>query len=98
MAIRIRKIDVVEGGLPAIDSGKYVPGTDQTLKEHKSLPVQYEIEGELLENIEVGKSVQVFRTKRNGIEVGGMFTTSPVTSVNEKEFTTANSKYQYSFL
>lgn len=95
--IKIKKIAAVEGGLPAIEFDKYVPGTDQTVAENKSLPIEYEIEGELLNPIEVGKSVKVFRTKRNGVEASGMFSTSPIVNFNDTQFVTANSVYHYQY-
>jgi len=48
--------------------------------------------------IEVGKSVFVDRTKRNGVEVRGVFTTSRVTEVGDNYFKTRNSLYLYKYL
>jgi hypothetical protein len=56
------------------------------------------LEGVLSYDIEVGKSVVVGRTKRNGVEAYGVFSTSTVTEVGDKYFKTRNSLYLYKFL
>jgi hypothetical protein len=63
-----------------------------------SIPVEYNLEGILSFPIEVGESVIVQRTKRNGVEAYGMFSTSRVTEVGDKYFKTRNSLYLYKFL
>ena len=50
-----------------------------------SLPIEYQIEGELLAEIKEGKSIHVERTSRNGIKSFGYFTSSVVSEVIEKE-------------
>lgn len=60
----------------------------------KSLPIDYEIEGELFRPIRVGESVRVFRDKRNGQPATGVFITSPVVEVGTYFFRTKNSFYQ----
>lgn len=59
-----------------------------------STPVDYEVEGVLAEDIVVGKCVEMLRTKRNGVEMPGLFTTSQVTFIDKEFFTTQNSKYR----
>jgi hypothetical protein len=49
-------------------------------------------------DIEVGKPVVVGRTKRNGVDAYGMFTTSRVTEVGDNYFKTQNSVYSYKYL
>jgi hypothetical protein len=49
-------------------------------------------------DIEVGKSVVVGRTKRNGVEAYGVFSTSRVTEVGNNYFKTMNSVYLYKYL
>lgn len=97
-AILIKKIASVDGGQPAMEMNKYIPGTANNIAENKSIPIEYYIEGYLLSPIEAGKSVEVMRTKRNGIEATGFFQTSKVTEVTENTFKTQNSVYHYNYL
>jgi hypothetical protein len=63
-----------------------------------SIPVEYNLEGILSFPIQVGESVIVQRTKRNGVEAYGMFSTSRVTEVGNNYFKTKNSVYSYKFI
>jgi hypothetical protein len=65
---------------------------------YSSIPIEYNLEGVLSYDIEVGKSVVVGRTKRNGVEAYGVFSTSTVTEVGNNYFKTKNSVYSYKFL
>ena len=94
--IYIEKLAEVPGGLPAIKMEEHIAGESQG--DNYSIPVEYNLEGSLIYDIEVGKNVIVERTKRNGEEVCGMFTTSRVTEVGDKYFKTQNSVYSYKFL
>ena len=94
--IYIEKLAEVPGGLPAIKMEEHIAGESQG--NNYSIPVEYNLEGSLIYDIEVGKNVIVERTKRNGEEVCGMFTTSRVTEVGDKYFKTQNSVYSYKFL
>ena len=94
--IYIEKLAEVKGGLPAIKMEEHIAGESQG--DNYSIPVEYNLEGYLLYEIEVGKNVIIDRTKRNGVEVRGVFTTSRVTEVGDKYFKTQNSVYQYKFL
>lgn len=89
--IYVEKLAEVEGGLPARNMGE--PNDN-----YSSIPIEYNVEGYLLYDIEVGKNVFIDRIKRNGVDVRGVFTTSRVTEVGEKYFKTQNSVYQYKFL
>ncbi|XHR27227.1 MAG: hypothetical protein ACFUZC_14900 [Chthoniobacteraceae bacterium] len=44
----------------------------------KSLPVDYELTGELLAPPRIGEGLMVFRETRNGVRAEGLFTTSPI--------------------
>jgi hypothetical protein len=44
--------------------------------------------------IEVGKPVVIDRTSRNGVEVSGLFESSPVVAILDGGFETENSVYQ----
>ena len=94
--IYIEKLAEVTGGLPAIKMEEHIAGESQG--DNYSIPVEYNLEGSLIYDIEVGKNVIVERTKRNGEEVCGMFTTSRVTEVGASYFKTQNSVYSYKFL
>ncbi len=94
--IYIEKLAEVSGGLPARNKEEYIDGQYQG--ESHSIPVEYNLEGILSFPIEVGESVIVQRTKRNGVEAYGMFSTSRVTEVGDNYFKTKNSVYSYKFL
>ena len=94
--IYIEKLAEVPGGLPAIKMEEHIAGKSQG--NNYSVPVEYNLEGSLIYDIEVGKNVIVERIKRNGVEVRGVFTTSRVTEVGDKYFKTQNSVYSYKFL
>lgn len=64
----------------------------------KSPPVDYTIEGRLLEEIKVGECVKVARSKRNDVVCMGYFETSPVVSKTEDGFETCNSIYTVQYL
>ena len=94
--IYIEKLAEVEGGLAARQKHNHKDGRDHF--DNYSLPIEYNLEGELINDIEVGKSVVVSRTKRNGVDAYGIFKTSRVTDVGENYFKTQNSVYMYKFL
>jgi hypothetical protein len=94
--IYIEKLTEVSGGLPARSKEEYIDGQYQG--DSHSIPVEYNLEGVLSYDIEVGKPVVVGRTKRNGVEAYGMFNTSTVTEVGNNYFKTKNSVYIYKFL
>lgn len=96
MKIKISKVAEVRTGLPANPKGAHVDG--QLQNENFSLPLEYTVEGTLLAEIAVGKSVHVLREKRNGVEALGEFVTSPVTEVTKTQFKTRNSVYNYKML
>lgn len=91
--IRLKKIGLSGDSyaLPAAKWDSYVHGTLQN--EGESLPIEYEIEGQLLGEIKVGYPVLIARSKRNGIEIGGFFQTSPVIGLTKGGFKTKNSEY-----
>ena len=94
--IYIEKLAEVEGGLPARSMDEHIMGKPND--NNTSIPIEYNVEGYLLYEIEVGKNVFVDRIKRNGEEVRGLLTTSRVTEVGDKYFKTQNSVYSYKFL
>ena len=58
-----------------------------------SLPVYYELEGSLIEPMEVGKPILVHRTCRNGVKADGLFQSSPVREFKNGAAITLNSIY-----
>jgi hypothetical protein len=94
--IYIEKLAQVEGGLPARSMDEHNMGKPND--NNTSIPIEYNLEGNLIYDIKVGVGVIVERTKRNGVDAYGMFTTSRVTEVGDKYFKTQNSVYSYKFL
>jgi hypothetical protein len=94
--IYIEKLAEVPGGLPARSMDEHIMGKPNY--NYSSIPIEYNLEGVLSYDIEVGKSVVVDRTKRNGVEAYGVFSTSTVTEVGNNYFKTQNSVYSYKFL
>jgi hypothetical protein len=94
--IYVEKLAEVPGGLPARNMDEHIDGQYQG--DSHSIPVEYNLEGILSFPIQVGEGVVVQRTKRNGVEAYGVFSTSTVTEVGDKYFKTRNSLYLYKFL
>lgn len=94
--IHIEKVAEVKSGLPANPKGAHVPGEEQN--ENFSLPIEYWIEGTLINPIEVGNPVCIQRDNRNGIKIDGYFTSTNVTEVTTNQFKTQNSVYNYYFI
>jgi hypothetical protein len=86
----IKKVgELADAKVKAASWDKHVPGADSAL----SLPVEYIVEGILMNDIVCGEPVRMDRTKRNGIEMLGFFVTSPVTGIDGDTFKTLNSLY-----
>ncbi len=94
--IYIEKLAEVPGGLPALKMEEHIDGQYQG--DLHSIPIEYNVEGNLMYDIEVGKNVIIDRTNRNGVEVRGLLTTSRVTEVGDNYFKTKNSVYSYKLL
>lgn len=89
--VKITKIATVESPqVPTPEFNNFVPGIDN---DGVSLPIDYTVEGYLQNDVEIGKSVIMLRTKRNGVECPGLFTTSEVRELTSYGFNTLNSKY-----
>ena len=94
--VKITKIAQVEDALhDAPPIHEYEAGKDNG---NVSLPVEYYLEGIMPEEPTVGKSLTVIRTSRNGIEIGGLFTTSRVTEITKNGFKTLNSIYKVEYI
>jgi len=95
--IYIEKLAEVPGGLPARSMDEHIMGKPN-YDNYSSIPIEYNLEGILSFPIQVGEGVVVQRTKRNGVEAYGIFSTSRVTEVGNNYFKTLNSVYSYKFL
>ena len=94
--IYIEKLAEVPGGLPARNMDEHIMGKPND--NYSSIPIEYNLDGVLSYDIEVGKPVVVGRTKRNGVDAYGVFTTSTVTEIGDNYFKTRNSVYSYKLL
>ena len=94
--IKVTKMAAVKDAeFPTPDPKDYTPGV---INEGVSLPIEYEMEGVLSEEIETMQSLKMARSKRNGVQAVGFLITSPITSVLHAEvylqLTTLNSVYR----
>jgi hypothetical protein len=63
-----------------------------------SIPIDYWVEGFLINPLKVGESAMIQRTVRNGVEVSGFMTTSEIIEINGDIFETLNSIYKIEYL
>lgn len=96
----MKKIVLKKVAIP--DNPQYkTPTWEEFRNGYDTLPLDYEIEGTLLFPIELGKSMQVLRTKKNGKKSDGFLTTSTVVDIanlnGEKLIKTQNSIYLLKF-
>jgi hypothetical protein len=76
--------------VPAGEWGSYIPGA---WPQSTSLPVDYEIVGYLVDDIEVDKPVRLLRIARNGTEILGIYQSTPVLELRSDGYITRNSVY-----
>lgn len=89
--IRITKLKSVPNPIaPTPNKKDFVAGQDNGFV---SLPVDYTVEGYLLEDIKVGKSILIDRRKRNDVEISGFMNTSHVKKITKTGVETENSVY-----
>lgn len=83
--------------LSACDDAVVPPSTWEDWKmgelNTRSLPVDYELQGILVEPMETGKRICVLRTHRNGVRVDGVFQSSLVREFKNGAAITLNSVY-----
>ncbi len=96
MKIKVKKIS--EAALPRYRTAnwdEYKCGEDNG---DISLPVEYELTGTIIGSLETGKSLVIQRDTRNGIECLGLFYSTTVKNIIEKDnykiIETENSVYQ----
>lgn len=78
---------------PSASWDEWIPG--QPSKNNVSLPIDFQFSGLLLEYIQVGHPIEVFRVERNGVYVSGFFRSSQVIEIDEFErIVTINSVYE----
>jgi len=89
--IKLSKVSAVKQPVvPTPDSKDYIFGT---INDNVSLPLDYWVEGYLMNEVVLGQAVLVNRTNRNGVECSGVLQTSEVTKITKKGFNTQNSVY-----
>lgn len=71
--IKLRKLAAMENPFaPTADFKTYKLGQ----ANQKSLPIEYTLEGFLIKKIKVGEQIVIQRTKRNDVELPGIFMSS----------------------
>ena len=95
--VRLKKLSVCSDPvLPSGDWETYVVGKDVE-NIGVSLPVEYTIEGYLV-RLEVGYPLIIKRTRRNGIDVEGDFSSSVIMGIEGNKIETMNSIYLIEYL
>lgn len=93
--IRLRKIDAVKFAAAKTPSKEEY---DYGQENATSLPIDYWVEGYLLNEPKVGESVVVQRISRNGQTIAGIMQTSLLTELFEGGFKTLNSVYKLDYI
>lgn len=88
----IRKI----GTSRAPDAPAAAPGQldQEASNPTHSLPIDYEMEGHLLEPIAIGRTIRLRRFRRNDVLADGLFESSEVVAIREPFVETRNSIYR----
>ena len=95
--VRLKKLSVCSDPfLPSGDWETYVVGKDIE-NTGVSVPVEYTIEGYLV-RLEVGYPLIIKRTRRNGIDVEGDFSSSVIMGIEGNKIETMNSIYLIEYL
>ena len=90
--VQIQKLSPSENPeFPSAAKETYLYGS---INKGMSLPVDYTLTGKLVDDIEVGRGVDVARDTRNGVSCLGIFQSSPVTKIEGDLFHTLNSVYR----
>lgn len=90
--VKLEKLDQVQGA--QFQSGVSSEWKHGQENPAKSLPVGYSLEGVLLEDVILGRSLYLYRTKRNDVETSGLTETSPITNIQNNYLHTKNSIYR----
>lgn len=95
--VRIRKLAAVKN--PDVETPEWDEyNVGQVQKESGSIPIEYEVKGFLMSELQVGRHLNILRTERNGEKVSGVMITSKVTKVTDSGFETCNSVYEMEYL
>jgi hypothetical protein len=89
--VKIIKLKAAQN--PQTPSGRWDTYQIGSRNNRESLPVDYEMIGDLLFEIEVGYPVIMRCVERNGTPCDSVFTSTPVLEITEGGFRTANSIY-----
>jgi hypothetical protein len=82
--IKLKKIS--EAALPkyrAANWDNFIAGADNG---DVSLPIAYELTGTIIGGLEIGKSLSINRDTRNGVVCQGIFYSTTIKDITEKEF------------
>lgn len=91
--VKLRKL--AEAPHPAYGAVAWMHFTPvQPNQDNESLPIGYDLEGVLLDPIEVGAPIRIRRFLRNGVRADGLFVSSAVTQIGEDRLMTFNSIYK----
>jgi len=77
--------------MPACPAAIYAPGV---YTGHLSLPIDYWIEGLLLEDVRLNGRIHLSRYVRQGVVARGLFTSSIICRIDGSSLVTCNSVYQ----
>lgn len=91
-AVRVKKLATSPN--PDVEADSWEEHAPGSPSNKGSIPVEYEVEGTLAFKPEPGLSLVINRTKRNGVEISGVMTTSVVTKITPDGFETRNSVYE----
>lgn len=79
--IKLEKIAVVKN--PAVETARWHEYNLGSGDNEKSPPVEYWITGYINEIPQIGKSISVGRTSRNGVDITGLFHSSPIAKIKK---------------
>ena len=88
--VRVTKLRATEGGMPACPRPLYSPGAWHNVL---SLPIGYWMEGTLLADVVKLGAILLRRRFRDGVDAQGIFRSTQICTVVDKEIMTYNSVY-----
>jgi len=81
--VRFCKLQAVENAEYSTPSKEdYIPGE---VNRRTSVPIDYEVKGQLFEDIEPGGQVSILRWERNGVPITGIMQTSHIQRIETFE-------------
>ena len=92
MTVKLKKVrEAPRPEHASVDWDEHVSGLETA--PGFSLPIGYELQGQLSAPIVIGECIVVLRTHRNGEEVLGWFRSTVIREIQGAEVTTTNSVY-----